>query len=86
MIFFLTDAERMEADDAKAIRDEAGAIRIQAVEFGDGPISGGDEPPARPGDEHRRDVPPHRPLRHAGAEAVSSGGSVVSSPSRLGCV
>jgi von Willebrand factor type A domain len=44
VIFFLTDAERMEVDDAKALRDEAGAIRIQAIEFGDGPVSGATSP------------------------------------------
>lgn len=44
VIFFLTDAERMEGDDAKSIRDEAGSIRIQAIELGDGPLTGATSP------------------------------------------
>ena len=37
VIFFLTDAEKMEASDAELVRKELGSIRIQAIEFGDGP-------------------------------------------------
>jgi hypothetical protein len=40
VIFFLTDADRIDVQDLKDIRSEAGPIRIQAVEFGDGPSSG----------------------------------------------
>ena len=40
VIFFLTDAERLEGGDVEPLREEAGAIRIQAIEFGDGPASG----------------------------------------------
>lgn len=43
-VFFLTDAERLEGGEVQALRDEAGAIRIQAVEFGDGPSTGGASP------------------------------------------
>ena len=38
VIFFLTDAERMEASDAERVRKELGAIRIQAIEFGDSAV------------------------------------------------
>ena len=41
VIYFLTDAETMDQEDAKAIRAECGAIRIQAIEFGDGPSGSG---------------------------------------------
>ena len=44
VMFFLTDAERMEADDARVIRDESGSIRIQAIELGDGPLTGATSP------------------------------------------
>ena len=44
VVFFLTDAERMDDDEARSIRSEAGSIRIQAIEFGDGPSSGGASP------------------------------------------
>jgi len=43
-IFFLTDAERLEGGEVEALHHEAGAIRIQAVEFGDGPSTGGASP------------------------------------------
>ncbi|MDB5350898.1 MAG: hypothetical protein JWN86_2145 [Planctomycetota bacterium] len=43
-IFFLTDAERMDDDEARTLRAEAGSIRIQAIEFGDGPSTGGAVP------------------------------------------
>jgi hypothetical protein len=43
-IFFLTDAERMEGTDAETLTREAGPIRIQAIEFGDGPDTGGTSP------------------------------------------
>jgi hypothetical protein len=38
VIFFLTDAERMEASDAERVRKELGTIRIQAIEFSDGSV------------------------------------------------
>lgn len=44
VIFFLTDGQDLNRDDVAAIRDEAGAIRIQAVEFGDGPPLGISDP------------------------------------------
>jgi hypothetical protein len=44
VIFFLTDAESMDQETADALRSEAGPIRIQAVEFGDGPASGAASP------------------------------------------
>lgn len=44
VIYFLTDAEKMAEDDAESLRGEAGSIRIQAVEFGDGPATGGSTP------------------------------------------
>ncbi len=37
VIFFLTDAERMDAEEVAKIREAGGSIRIQAIEFGDGP-------------------------------------------------
>lgn len=44
VVFFLTDAERMDPGEARTLRDEAGAIRIQAIEFGEGPEIGGSTP------------------------------------------
>ncbi len=41
VIYFLTDAETMDDEVAVAIQAEAGPIRIQAIEFGDGPASAG---------------------------------------------
>ena len=40
----LTDAETMTEDEAASLRAAAGPIRIQAVEFGDGPSSGAASP------------------------------------------
>jgi hypothetical protein len=41
VIFFLTDAQRMLADDVARIQAEAGGrTRIQAIEFGEGPALG----------------------------------------------
>ncbi len=37
VIFFLTDAKLMTAEQAETLRAEAGTIRIQAIEFGVGP-------------------------------------------------
>jgi hypothetical protein len=44
VIFFLTDADLMTRNDVAEILDEAGKIRIQAIEFGLGPDLGGSAP------------------------------------------
>ncbi len=44
VIFFLTDAERMEPSDADVVRKDLGLIRIQAIEFGDGPTIQSESP------------------------------------------
>ena len=44
VIYFLTDAEHMAEDDVEVVREAAGPIRIQAIEFGDGPATGAATP------------------------------------------
>src|SRR5205823_8449 len=40
VIFFLTDADLMKTEEAREIKAEAGATRIQCIEFGIGPDPG----------------------------------------------
>ena len=47
VIFFLTDADLMNTNDAQSIITEAGATRIQAVEFGRGAEMAGTLNPLR---------------------------------------
>lgn len=44
VIFFLTDGQDLSREDVEAIQASAGSVRIQAVEFGDGPPLSSSDP------------------------------------------